>query len=243
MTDRYSVKSPVRIKDWPSDERPREKLMQHGPRVLSEAELLALLLGSGTGGMTAVDVARQLLKDFEGLKNLAGCNLEELNRMRGIGHARASRMLAAFELGRRIQSGNRERRVKITAPADLVRFMGPDLRGLKQEVMRVVLLDSGNRVIRDTELTRGTLNASLVHPREVFKKAVDSLAAGLILVHNHPSGEPAPSVQDRRMTEQMCSAGELMGIPVLDHIIIAETGYFSFADSGLLSGLKRNKLR
>jgi DNA repair protein RadC len=223
-----------KIKDWPEPERPREKLLKMGPGFLTDAELIALLIGSGTNGITAIDVAKKLLVDNHQLTGLSKCNYREIVRLKGIGRARAAVLMAAFEIGRRIESQVHEEKKKVSAPDDIVRFLQPAFRALKQEVFKVILLDSGNRIIRDIDITRGTLNASLVHPREVFKTAVDHLAAGVILVHNHPSGETQPSVQDKEITRQLVEAGQIMGIPVLDHLIITQNGYYSFAGEGLI---------
>ncbi|MBN1781175.1 DNA repair protein RadC [bacterium] len=224
----------TRIRDWPESERPREKMILHGSPILSDAELIAILVGSGSGRVTALDVAKRMLMDHDGLINLSKCNLSELTRMKGIGRARACSLLAAFEIGRRIECHLPRRSVKITEPADCVRQYEAGLRAVKHEIFKVVLLDNANRIIRDIDITKGTLNASLVHPREVFKTAVDYLAAGVILMHNHPSGEAFPSEQDRQVTQQMVKAGLIIGIPVLDHIIVADRSHFSFANEGLL---------
>ena len=223
-----------RIKDWPEDERPREKLIKFGPRYLSDSELLALLIGSGSSGITAVDMAKKLLKDKQNLMNLAASGIVELTRMKGIGSARGARILAAIELGRRIEKGSDEDRIRVKSPEEVVKHQLPEFRGLKKELFKVILLDSGNRIIRDVTITQGTLNASIVHPREVFKAAVDYLAAGIIIIHNHPSGEPIPSKEDRQVTLQLVQSGQIMGIPVLDHIIIAGSRFFSFSKEGLL---------
>ncbi|MBN2104951.1 DNA repair protein RadC [bacterium] len=223
-----------KIKDWPEDERPREKLIKHGATFLSDAELVALIIGSGSDGVTAVDVAKRLILDYHALAGLAECNLAELCRMKGIGSARGARLMAAFEIGRRVECCQSALSVKLSTPGDVAKYYQPSLRTLKQEIFKVILLDSGNRLIRDVDITKGTLNASLVHPREVFKAAVDYLAAGVILLHNHPSGEAQPSAQDKAMTEQLVQAGQLMGIPVMDHLIIAQKNFYSFANEGLI---------
>jgi DNA repair protein RadC len=224
----------TRIKEWPEAERPREKLLEQGAKSLSDAELLALLIESGTGGITAVDLAKRLLTEHRNLNILALKEVEELIRMKGIGPARGARILAAFEIGRRTQAGRIDKRAKIGSPADIVQYYLPKFGKLKREVFSVVLLDSGNRIIRDVIITQGTLNASVVHPREVFKAAVDHLAAGVVLLHNHPSGEAYPSEDDKYITSQLVEAGKVMGIPILDHIILADNQYFSFAREGLL---------
>jgi len=222
----------ARITEWPESERPREKLLSRGAHTLSDAELLALLIGSGTGGVTAVDVAKKMLIDHRDLARLAGISAQELIRLKGIGPARGARILAAFEMGRRMDTVSVQTRFKVTTPEDLARIYLPKFRDLRQEHFTVILLDSGNRIIRDVCISQGTLTASLVHPREVFKPAVDYLAAGIILAHNHPSGESRPSEEDKKITQQLYEAGMMMGIPVLDHFIFARNQYYSFASHG-----------
>lgn len=224
----------TKIRDWPENERPREKLLRSGPDVLSDAELIAIFIGSGTGGITAVDVAKRLMIEHQDLQGLAAANSQELLRMQGIGPARGASILAAFEIGRRVESRNRGVRQRFESPEAVYRAFAPLLRDLKREIFKVLLLDSGNRLIRDVTISEGTLNASLVHPREVFKSAIDFLAGGIILLHNHPSGESRPSQEDNKITRQLVDSGKLLGIPVLDHIIVASDRYFSFAEENLL---------
>ncbi len=222
------------IRDWPESERPREKLIRWGPQVLSDAELLALLIGSGTGGINALDLGKRLLVEYKHLSVLATKNLSEFTRFKGIGAARAARLFAAFELARRMDTDVVSKGIKIRSPEDVVKYLIPRLRGLKVEIFRILMLDSGNKVIGEKVISQGTLNASLVHPREVFKAAIDILAAGIILVHNHPSGEARPSMEDREMTGQLVQAGKVMGIPVLDHLIVTDYEHFSFLKAGLI---------
>jgi DNA repair protein RadC len=184
---------PSKIKEWPADDRPREKLLRHGPSVLTDAELIALLIGSGTDGVTAVDLAKKLLIEHDNLRSLATAGMIQMMRIKGIGPACAARLAAAFEMGRRIESGRQLKKIKIRTPFDIAQKFIPEFRGIKQEIFKVVLLDNGNHVIKDILITQGTLNASLVHPREIFKAAVEYTAAGIVLIHNHPSGETAPS--------------------------------------------------
>ncbi|HEX9656875.1 MAG TPA: DNA repair protein RadC [Bacteroidota bacterium] len=224
----------TRIKDWPEDERPREKLLRQGASVLSDGELLALLIRSGTGKETAIDLGRRILTEQRSLRNIAGMSANELMRIHGIGEAKAVELLAAFELGRRVQGAKLEDRTTIRSPEDVFRVLQPRLRDLKKEVFYVLLLDSKNGLQREQEVTSGTLNASLVHPREVFKPAIDFLAASVIVVHNHPSGNPEPSAEDKEITKQLVEAGKILGIPLHDHIIIAGNGYTSLAERGLL---------
>jgi DNA repair protein RadC len=231
--DRSTV-YPVKIKDWPEDDRPREKLLKHGPSVLSDAELMALLIGSGIDGVTAVDLAKKLLVDQGSLISLASADISRMTKLKGIGPACAARLMAAFEVGRRIEMGKDSKKSKMRTPLDFVKRYSPEFRGMKQEVFKVILLNNGNRVIRDVLITKGILNASLVHPREIFKAAVDHLAAGIVLIHNHPSGETTPSQEDRNVTAQLVEAGKTMGIPVIDHLILAGNQYYSFAEEGFV---------
>jgi DNA repair protein RadC len=222
------------IREWLPDDRPREKLLLRGPQALTEAELLALLLGSGSRGLTAVDLAREILHEAGTLGGLALRSAREMMRMRGIGPAKAALLSAAFEIGRRVESGGPGRRTVVKGPADVARLMVPALRASRQEVFHVLVLDSANAVAADIELSRGTLNASLVHPREVFKTAIDHRAAAIIVVHNHPSGNPEPSPEDLAITRQLADAGKLLGIPVHDHVIVAGSDWSSLAERGHL---------
>jgi len=224
----------TKIKDWPADERPREKLLRRGTHALSDAELLAILIRTGTGKETALDLARNILAQQRTLRGIAGKSAVELMRMKGIGEAKAVELLAAFEIGRRLQGMNDEERIVVRSPEDVARFMIPKLRDFTHEVFIVLLLDSKNGVKHEVKLSSGTLNASVVHPREVYKAAIDHLAASLIVVHNHPSGNREPSREDLEITKQLVEAGKIVGIPLHDHLIVAGDGYTSFAERGLL---------
>jgi len=227
----------LKIREWPESDRPREKLLRHGPEGLGDAELVAILLGSGTRNLTAVDVAQQLLGKYGSLGALASAGVREfVGKMgrKGVGPARGARLAAAFEIGRRVQSEGVPRGIRVRTPEDIQRRFGPGMRDLPREVFKVVLLDGANRILQDVTVSQGILNASVVAPREVFKPAVDHRAAGIVLLHNHPSGESSPSPEDRRVTQQLAMAGKVMGIPVVDHIIVARDGYFSFAKAGYL---------
>ena len=223
------------ISKWPAADRPRERMEDQGAAALSDSELIALLIGSGTRGATAVDLAQKLLVRFGGLPALAVAEFPELIRTRGIGAASSARLLAAFEMGRRVAAGSGTDPVIISAPRDVLAVYGPSLAALKTEVFQILLMNNGNQVIRRETLTKGTLNASIIHPREVFKSAVDYRSAGVILIHNHPSGNIRPSPEDRRVTRQLIKAGEIMGIPIIDHIIVAGNSYYSFAEEGGLN--------
>lgn len=225
----------TKIKDWPENERPREKLLHRGAHALTDAELLAILIRTGTGKHTALDLARKIISDEKSLRGIAGKSAAELMREEGIGAAKAVELLAAFEIGRRIEGATSEERMIVRSPEDIARIMIPRLRDQSTELFYVFLLDSKNGLKREIELTRGTLNASLVHPREVFKTAIDHLAAAIIVVHNHPSGNREPSREDIEVTKQLTDAGRIIGIPLHDHIIVAGDGYTSFAERGLIT--------
>ena len=222
------------IKDWPLNERPREKLLRFGPQALTDAELLAIVIRAGTGRSNALDIARTILTNEKSLRGVAGKNAAELMRLNGIGEAKAVSLLAAFEIGRRAQSSDGEGKIIIRSPDDVGRLMIPRLRDRLNEVFVVLILDSKNGLKLELEVSRGTLNASIVHPREVFKAAIDHMAASIVVVHNHPSGNAEPSREDIEITRQLVEAGKIVGIPLHDHLIIAGDGYVSFAERGLL---------
>ena len=219
----------------PSSDRPRERLWAHGPAALTTAELLAIVLGTGGAGQDVLQVARQLLAVSDGsLRRLAQRPSAELLRSRGIGPTKAGRLIAAFELGARASREERPPVQRIREPEDVLRLFGSRLRDLQVEEFHLVALDSQSQVLRDVLITRGLLNSSLVHPREVFRAAIAEAAAGIIVVHNHPSGDPTPSAEDRAATKQLVSAGRLLDVPVYDHVIIAGDRFVSFASAGLL---------
>ncbi len=226
------------INAWPADDRPREKLMELGPFKLSDTELLAILIQSGVGNFSAIDVARRLLKQAGGLGALSHMDYHDIIKLkiRGIGKAKAVIITAAMHMAQRIQSEIKKPVDKIIRSSDEVaQIYGPRLCSLKKEVFMAVLLASNNRIIKDKIITEGTINASVITPREVFYEALVSLAAAIILIHNHPSGNTSPSREDINITRKMVATGKAMSIPVLDHIIIAADNYTSFADKGLLS--------
>jgi DNA repair protein RadC len=214
---------------------PRERLWRLGPGALAAAELLAILLGTGDGTDDVTTVARRLLEGPGGtLRRLAARPPAELQRTPGIGPAKAARLLAAFELALRLDREARPATPRIASPADVIRIVGPALRDLAVEEFHLLALDTRSRVLRDVLVTRGLLDSSLVHPREVFRAAIAEAAAGIILVHNHPSGDPTPSAEDRAVTRQLVAAGQLLDLPVYDHVIVAGDRYISFATAGLL---------
>jgi DNA repair protein RadC len=228
------AESPYKITQWPKNERPRERLLQHGPQHLTEAELLGILLGKGTTRKTAIDIARELLDRYESLQKLFSRSPSELTTVKGIGSAKAAILSAAFELVRRIQSQKISDRPSFKRSSDVANHYLPLMRDLRKEVFKVLLLNRSNRLIKEVFISEGTLDASIVHPRDVFREALLEPAAGIILIHNHPSGNPSPSEEDLRITRQLAEAGRLLGTKVYDHIILAGESYRSLADDGLL---------
>ncbi len=222
------------IKNWPVDDRPREKLLLHGPAALSDAELIALIIGSGSGKVTAVDIAKRLIAEHQSISELSKLSVDELARNRGLGKARSAEIVAAFEIGRRLARARKIEKVQVNGPEDVAAFMQPHLAHLQREVFEVLLLNSANVIQKQVRISEGNLNTSIVHPREVYKAAIDGLAASIILVHNHPSGNPDPSNEDKMITRQLVETGKIIGIPVYDHVIIAGNTYTSFAERGLL---------
>ncbi len=219
------------IHDLPRPERPRERFALYGPQALSAYELLAIVLGQGTKGESVLLVAQRVLKAFGSLQRLSQASIEELSSLKGIGFARAIQIKAIFELGKRLEQDEEEKTV-ISSPADVARLMRPRLNHNQKESFILLSLDTRNAVKRISPISIGTLDASLVHPREVFKEAIQSLARSIILVHNHPSGDPRPSEKDVAVTRKMVDAGSIIGIEVLDHVITARQGYYSFQEHG-----------
>lgn len=216
-------------------DRPRERLGALGPGALTVSELIAILLGTGTAQADAEAVARELLALGDGsIRALAARPVGEFSRVPGVGPVKAARVAAALELGRRLAGEVRQAGRLVTSPADVQRWCGPALRDLAVEEFHVLTLDAQNRITRDLLITRGILNSSLVHPREVFRAAIAEAAASVIVVHNHPSGQPAPSADDRAVTTQLVEAGRVLDVPVYDHVIVGGDQYFSFAEAGLL---------
>ena len=219
---------------WPASERPRERLYFNGPTALADAELLALQLGSGRRGQDAVQVARELLAAYGSLAEVAGRDVIELARQRGVGRAKAARLAAAFELTRTLRSRTPGTRTSLGSPAEVFAAFGPLMEDLKREVFRIALLDAKNALVRDLVISEGTLSASLVHPREVFKPAILESAASVILLHNHPSGDPTPSRDDIRLTRQLVECARLLDLRVHDHVVIGRGRFISLAERGII---------
>jgi len=228
------VKKSFTIHDLPVSERPRERLQKLGAEALSAQEILALILGRGIAGESVAVTAQRLLNQFGSIKGMAGASLEELAQVRGIGAAKASQIKAAFELANRLdgypESGNKP---VVKTPDEVVRLVKGRLKGKKREHFLVILLDTRSQLIKISEISIGSLDSSIVHPREVFKEALSASAASVIFAHNHPSGDPEPSEDDVKLTERLANAGEVMGIDVLDHVIIGDKTYLSLKREGL----------
>ncbi|MDN5942158.1 MAG: DNA repair protein RadC [Nitrospira sp.] len=223
------------ITQWPETERPRERLLSQGPHVLTDAQLLAILLRVGRRGSSAVQVGMDILDRLGGVAGLSQCGIEELCAITGVGKAKAAQLKAALELGKRALAGPLIKGTKITSSRDLFTHYHPSLRDLRHEIFKVVLLDAKHGIMRDATVSEGSLTLSIVHPREVFTLAVKESAAAVIFLHNHPSGDPTPSPEDRVLTARLVSAGEVLGIRVLDHLVVGDGRYVSFADQGWLT--------
>lgn len=226
------------ITQWPEAERPRERLLAQGPSALTDAQLLAILLRVGRQRSSAVQVGLEVLDHLNGLSGLAHCGIEELCAIRGVGVAKAAQLKAALELGKRALASPLAKGTKITSSLDLFQHYHPYLRDLRHEIFKVVLLDAKHTIMRDATVSEGSLTLSIVHPREVFNLAVRESAAAVIFLHNHPSGDPTPSQEDRVLTTRLVAAGDVLGIQVLDHLIVGDGRYVSFADQGWLMSHK-----
>lgn len=224
------------IKEWPEGERPRERLIRQGSEGLSDAELLALILRTGdhAAKQSAIDLGRQLLKEFGDLRSLGSASIAEICRVKGIGPAKAVSIKAAIEIANRCTARTLSDGDRYTSPAQVFEHYYPHFRERRKEYVHALLLDGKNRVMRNLQISEGSLNQSIVHPREVFNPAVRDSAAAIIIVHNHPSGDPTPSREDLELTRRLKEAGELMGIRLLDHVIIGDGSYVSLADRGML---------
>jgi DNA repair protein RadC len=222
------------IRDIPKAERPRERLQHYGAGALSVAELLAILLRSGTGKVSALRLAEELVRRFGTLRGLATATVEELATVPGIGPAKACELKAAFELGKRLATTVDAPRPVVSCPLDAANLLMEEMRYLHEEHYRALFLDTRHSVIKVVEVSMGTLSASIVHPRETFRAAIAHGAYCIIVVHNHPSGDPSPSNEDMALTARLKQSGELLGIPVIDHIIIGDGRYVSLSERKLL---------
>lgn len=221
------------IKELPEEQRPREKLLNQGAEALTNEELLALIIRTGGQKETAMDLARRLVACFGGLRSLTDVTCEELMAIKGIGLAKAAQIIAVVELAKRL-SVEGARRPKIRSPRDAAELLMPEMRYLKKEVFKVMLLDTKNQLIAVEKISQGALNSSIVHPREVFKPAIKRSCCSLIVAHNHPSGEVEPSAEDIQVTKRLLDGGKILGIDVLDHLIIGDGRFLSLKEKGYI---------
>lgn len=223
-----------RIREMRAEERPRERMQQHGAGALSHAELLAILLRTGTKDESSIHLAQRILTECGGLRRLAESNWDELTHIRGIGPAKALLLQASIELGRRVARSQLPDMVKITCPQDAADLLMEEIRHLREEHFVCLFLNTKNQVIGRQTLSIGSLNASIVHPREVFRAAIRRSSASILCAHNHPSGDPTPSPEDILLTKRLAEAGELIGIELLDHLVIGDNRYTSLKEAGCL---------
>jgi DNA repair protein RadC len=216
------------------DERPRERLIRYGAQALSSTELLAIALRTGTEDRSAQEMAEHLLQRFHGLRGVAKASLKELARVKGVGPTKAMQIAACVELGRRLAARVSEPKPIIHSPEDVADLLMPELSGEKKEHVKSLLLDTKNRVMSVNSVSVGSLDSSIVHPREVFKDAIAASAASIILAHNHPSGDPTPSQEDQQITLRLVKAGEILGVDVLDHLILGDGKWVSLKQIGMM---------
>ena len=240
MTDK---KKSTGIKTWPEDDRPREKLLKKGAQSLSNSELLAILLRTGTNGSSAIDIARKVMKKFGTFRNMVHTDARDWKEFKGLGSAKTAHIQAALEIGRRFRedevSNGKE---KISSARDIVDILMPQMRDLKTEAFKVVHLDSNNRIIDISEAVTGTVNLAVPIVREIIHSALQKFTVSIICVHNHPSGRIQPSAQDKQFAKELSEAGKLMQIKILDHVIVGDNQYYSFAREGLLCNSDSNKI-
>ncbi len=223
------------INNWPKEDRPREKLLNNGEHTLNNSELLAILLRTGMKGQSAIDLARKILSEFKTFRGMSHADLSQWRKFKGLGQAKIAQIKAAIEIGRRFREDHiKEKKLCVESAEDVVNMFTPRMRDLKKEVVKVLILDSQNKVIYIKEVEEGTVNYCAPIVREIFEMALQQHAVSLICVHNHPSGNPSPSEEDKRFTRELFSAGKILQINVLDHIIIGDNKYYSFADEGAI---------
>lgn len=222
------------IKDMPEDERPRERLAKYGAETLSNSELLAIILRSGTKQDSALSIACRILKNNDGIKYLYDSSFEELKCINGIGTAKASQIKAAIELGRRLKSYKAQSSFCIKSPSDAAELVMEEMRYLRKECLKLIMLNIKNMVISIKDISMGSLNSSIVHPREIYVEAIKASSASIIICHNHPSGDPSPSEEDMNITRRICEAGKIVGIDLIDHLVIGDGKFVSFKEKGLL---------
>ncbi len=239
MNDKKNLvnSSHMKVKDLPESERPYEKLLDRGSEALSDAELLAIIIKTGTRNLQSIEVAQRVLslnKYEKGLSGLYNLSIEQFKEVEGIGEVKAMQIMAVLEFSKRLAKHKAVREFNIDSPASLAKIYMEEMRYLKQEHFKVVYLDTKNNIMGDKDVSIGTINSTLVHPREVFCDAVKHSAANIIVLHNHPSGDPSPSQEDEKVTIKLFEAGKILGINLLDHIIIGDGKYFNFKGKGIL---------
>lgn len=232
--EKHVISQPMMIRDVPPHDRPRERMIASGPSSLSNHELLAILLRTGSKEESVLQLSNRILNEFDGLRLLKDASIEEITAVKGIGSAKAIQLKAAIEIGRRIERLKYEDRFMIRSPEDAANYMMEEMRFLSQEHFVALYLNTKNQVMHKQTLFIGSLNASIVHPREVFKEAFRRSAASIVCLHNHPSGDPAPSREDIDVTKRLVECGKILGIDVLDHLIIGEKKYVSLKEKGYL---------
>jgi DNA repair protein RadC len=229
------MKQNLTIKSWAEDDRPREKMILKGRHTLSDAELLAILLGSGSRNQSAVELAQEMLLSVSNsLNDFGKKSLKELQKFKGVGEAKAITVLAAIELGRRRNEVEVVKKIKVRNAQVVFDFMSSTFKDLGHEEFHVVLLNRANEIIHKEQISKGGISGTIVDGKVIFKTAIDHSASALILCHNHPSGQLFPSLQDEKITSELISFGKMIDLPVLDHLIFTDNGYFSFADNGLM---------
>jgi len=225
----------ITIKAWAEEDRPREKLLLQGRRALSDAELIAILIGSGSRNETAVELSKRILHSLgNDLDKLGRLSVKDLSKFKGIGEAKAISIIAALELGRRRRESEKEEVLKVSSSKDTFELMRPHFEDLDHEEFWVILMSRSNRVIGKHFISKGGLAGTIADPKIIFKTALENQASSIILTHNHPSGNLKPSQADIGLTHKLCTAGNMLDITVLDHVIMTNSGYFSFADEGLM---------
>ena len=227
-------KYPLSIRNWPEDDRPREKLLKHGEHVLSNAELLAILIRTGTTGKSAIDLGRELLNKFKSLRAMSGVDISEFKEIAGLKEAKIAQLKAAIELGRRMMSEEKAFHGVVKSSGDVVDFLMPLMRDLTKELFKILLLDKGNRVSEVIDVDLGTVDRVNPSVRDILITALKYQAPSMIVAHNHPSGNIEPSEADKRLTQNLVKAALAMELRIFDHVIIGENSYFSFADEGLI---------
>ncbi|CCI61016.1 MAG: RadC family protein [Staphylococcus equorum] len=222
----------MRINELADNQKPRERLLSHGASHLSHAELLAILINTGRKGSSSIDIANELLKSVDNLKELKMLSISDLNKIKGVGLYKALILKAAFELGERMHSGSVDDKIQISSPKDVADFMMGKMEHLTQEKFIALFLNSKNVIIKQKTIFVGTLNSSIVHPREIFSEAIKCASNAIIVLHNHPSGDVTPSNEDIKTTERLKKCGQVLGIDLLDHIIIGDHTYLSMVEEG-----------